>query len=135
MSRPPLSQKAPYGWALAGAEATAKPTSATAVIPARFILPPLSVVGRCERSVDLVADGAPLSSRAGKDVEALAERYSERPFDDLLEDPEFLELTAGEVVALADEYRRRARLATASAIEDERRERRKLKRASKEGTP
>ena len=75
------------------------------------------------------------SHQGQEKIEALAERYSERPFDDLLEDPEFLELTAGEIVALAAEYRRRARLATASAIEDERRERRKLKRASKEGTP
>lgn len=45
--------------------------------------------------------------RPGK-IEVLAERFSGRPFEEMLRDPEFKRLSEEEVVALTAEFRRRA---------------------------
>ena len=68
----------------------------------------------------------PTSLRPGE-IEALADRFSDRPFEEMLRDRDFLRLSDEDRSALAAEFRRRASFANAEAEGGDQRGRRRAK--------
>jgi hypothetical protein len=69
----------------------------------------------------------PTSLRPGE-IADLADRFADRPFEEMLRDRDFLRLSDEERRALAAEFRRRASLARAEAESDEPRGRQRQRR-------
>jgi hypothetical protein len=63
----------------------------------------------------------PGSLRPGE-IEALADKFAERPFEEMLQDRDFIRLSEEDLSALAAEFRRRASLARAETEGDDPRE-------------
>ena len=66
----------------------------------------------------------PTSLRPGE-IEALADKFADRPFDEMLRDRDFVRLSDEDRSALAAEFRRRASVARAEAEGDDSRGRRR----------
>jgi hypothetical protein len=69
----------------------------------------------------------PASLRPGE-IEALADRFSDRPFEEMLRDRDFVRLSDEDRSALAAEFRRRAALARTEAEGDDPRRGRRVNR-------
>jgi len=65
----------------------------------------------------------PMSLRPGE-IKALADKFSNRPFEEMLSDREFLRLSDEDRAALAAEFRRRASIARGAADGEDSRGRR-----------
>ena len=74
----------------------------------------------------------PTSLRPGE-IEALADRFADRPFDEMLRDRDFVRLSDEDRSALAAEFRRRASVARAEAEGEDPRGRRRANKWRRTG--